>query len=258
VQLVRRANTDSILYPLVSDRALRSIASDSMKSSLGLLTTHCAQILKSRVSVNLGSIDVWSLLNANLSRNSTYSSFLQNPCKQVYDWQVRKSDHKGFIHDLRPLVHLGEVKAESYQLRGRGAYHFKITKLKSRSVPISSLSSLSCSCSNSSSSRYSSYQRPLATVNCRLVKHKASLMRSSAEQKKLLVVKAFLTIEQRSELERNSNDNRKRPAPDITSASSGIFASTLNNNGIQRQLHPQQAAKKPKATSASSEVIDLT
>ena len=138
VDFVKTLDVD-IVYPLVSDNTIRKSATEQIQSSLHSLTTHCAQILKSRVSKNLGSIHVWNVSNAYLSQNVAYSSFLRNPCIQVYDWPIRKANHKMFLQDLGPLVHLGVVRAESYQPRGKGAWHFKITKLKPHSVPVSCL-----------------------------------------------------------------------------------------------------------------------
>jgi len=195
VEAAKSLDVDSILYPLVLNVTLRSTASECMKSSLGLLTLHCAHILNSRVSTDLGSITVWSLPHANLSRNSAYSSFLRNPCKQVHDWKVKKSDHSGFLADLGLLIRLGEVKAESYKPGRSGAYHFKITKLKSQSVPVSSLSSLTCSCSSGSSSRYSSYRpyyQSASSADCLLKKHKSTASKYCEDEKKLNVIKALL------------------------------------------------------------------
>ena len=234
-----------IFFPLVSDRALRSSANECMKRSLSVLTLHCAKILKSNVYKNPGSIEIWSLPNAALSRNTTYSSFLRDPCKQVYEIQVRKSDHNIFLIDLRPLIHLGEVKAESYQPRGKGAWHFKITKTKTNSVPVASFSSLRCTCSSGGSSN----------TNCRLIRHKASMSKHSEDQKKLLVVRALLTIEQRGELEQYTvsepgQDTRKRSAPSSKSAVPAAI-----NSGAQQH---QKSAKRPKSTPKTQEVIDLT
>jgi hypothetical protein len=190
VEVAKSLDIDSVLFPLVSDATLRSNADVCVRNSLHLLTRHCAHILNTRLSVELGNITVWSLPNASLSRNSTYSSFLRSPCNQKLDWQVRKSDHASFMADLSPLIRSGDVKAESYQPRGRGPYHFKITKLKPRRVPTSSLGGLNCSCS--SNSRYASYQNQLAQKNCLLTKHKAAASKYQEDLKKMNVIKSFL------------------------------------------------------------------
>lgn len=193
VDVVKSLDVDSILFPLVSDPTLRSNACDSVIHSLDLLTRHCAQIIKMRLSsVKLDDVTVWSLPDdsASRSRNSTYSRFLRCPCKQELDWQVRKADHNGFIADLNPLIRSGDVRVASYQPRGRGPYHFKILKLKSRRVPSLSLVGLNCSCSSSSGySRYSSYGNP---SHCLVSKHKAVASKYQDDLKKMNQIKSFL------------------------------------------------------------------
>jgi hypothetical protein len=192
VEVAKSLDFDSVLFPLVPDATLRSNACDCVINSLDLLQRHCSHVLDSRVSAELGYVTVWSLPNASLSRNSTYSSFLRSPCQQELDWQVRKSDHPGFMADLRELIRSGDVKAVSYQPGGRGAYRFKITKLKPRRVLISSLGGFQCSCSSSSSySRYSSYPRYQPST-CLLSKHKATASKYQDDLKKMNVIKSLL------------------------------------------------------------------
>jgi len=282
IALAEHLDVDSILYPLVTDSIFRSAANDSTKSFLNTLTNCCAQILHSDASIDLGSIVVWVIptTNRQFSLNNVYSSFLKCPCRKVYDWQVRKSDHRGFLADLGPLIRMGEVKAESYQPRGRGPYHFKITKLKPRRVPVASMGGLSCSCSTSSSSRYPSYrshQQPTASQNCILKQHRAALSKRRDDEKKIGVVKAFLSPEQQSKL-----GSRKRPAnhsptnagrtnpvsvsaapacagriipfsKNTATACAGPYSLAIRS-GVQGQLHSQHAAKKQKTT---PEVVNL-
>ncbi|KAL7496125.1 hypothetical protein ACHAWT_005551 [Skeletonema menzelii] len=196
VEVAKSLDVDSVLFPLVSDPTLRSNACDSVIHSLDLLTRYCAQVIKTRLSsVDLGDVAVWSLSSASASRskNSTYSRFLRCPCKQELDWQVRKSDHNGFIADLKPLIHSGDVRVASYQPAGRGPYHFKITKLKSRRVPSSSLVGLTCSCSSGSSYyRHSSYRQTTTPKTCLLSKHKAVASKYQEDMKKMNVITKFL------------------------------------------------------------------
>lgn len=267
----------------MTDNALRAAASDSMKDSLGLLTNFIAQKLNSRVSNELGVVTIWSIPNANnVSRNSTISSFLRCPCLKVMDWQVRKSDHSGFLQDLRPLVNAGEIRAESYQPGGRGLYHFKITKLKSRTVPIASVVGLSCSCPTARYSSYRSYQQN--STPCLLKQCKASTSKYRDDSNKLAVVRALLTPAQQSKLvgsrKRATNPYASSSAasvgPNPYSSTAGTrtinpystanaanpypssFAGAAGNIGPSisaiGQLHSQQAAKKQKK---SPEVIDL-
>eukprot|EP00571_Detonula_confervacea_P016925 CAMPEP_0172302644 /NCGR_PEP_ID=MMETSP1058-20130122/4309_1 /TAXON_ID=83371 /ORGANISM="Detonula confervacea, Strain CCMP 353" /LENGTH=407 /DNA_ID=CAMNT_0013013193 /DNA_START=166 /DNA_END=1389 /DNA_ORIENTATION=- len=263
-------DVDSIIYPLVTDNALKAAASNSMKDSLSVLAIFSAQKLSSRVSNALGDTTIWSIPNANLSQNITYSSFLRSPCKIVLDWKVCKSDHESFFRDLRQLISMGVISAESYQPGGRGLYHFKITKLKARRVPITSIGSLRCSCSGS---RYS-YSHSSQSHTCLVEQHKATISKYRDDMIKLGVVKALLTLEQQSKL-----GSRKRSViscafssanadPSPYSASAGLrnpypssFASAAANPGptfsaigAQGQLHSQHAAKKQKT---SFDVINL-
>jgi len=160
---------------------------------------------------------------------------------------------------------MGEVKAESYQPKGRGAYHFKITKLKPRRVPASSIGGLSCSCSSATnSSRYSSYrsyQQTTRSANCLLKQHRASLSKYRDDEKKLGTVISFLSPEQQSKLgsrKRSSQPSsaavgRTSPYSGGTAASS-VPTFTATGSGAQGQLHSQHAPKKRKT---SPEVVDL-
>mmetsp|Transcript_14252 Transcript_14252/g.30354 ORF Transcript_14252/g.30354 Transcript_14252/m.30354 type:complete len:821 (+) Transcript_14252:234-2696(+) len=237
----KQLDVSSILYHLVTNNALRAAACDSMKESLGLLTHHCAQVLSSRVTNELGSVTLWDMKHANLSQRVEYSSFLRDPCRQIHDWQVRKSDHKGFLLDLRRLISMGEVKAESYQPGGRGNYHFKITKLKSRRVPIANIGSFSCSCSVGS--RYTSYHQSRQQYsNCLLKNSKTKLSKCQSDREKLRVVNALLKPEQQSQ-----PGSRKRSANPY-SASASMNNATRN----QRTSVSFFATNPSSATSASA------
>ena len=241
VESAKTLDIDSILYPLVTDKTLRSSATVSIMDSVRSLTLYCATKLKSRVSTNLGSINVWSLPNASLSRNSEYASFLRDPCKQTRDWQVRKSDHKAFLQDLRPLLHLGEVSAESYQPRGKGAWCFKIVKLKRNAAPVATLSRLQCACPANTTSSYRQHNRFAASTTscCLLRKCKLTLSKHREDQKKVLVVKSLLTPDQRRQLEGTNEDggeSRKRKVPASSMPSSSVLPpAPVNGGAIQRQ-----------------------
>ena len=249
VAIVQTLDIDLVLYPLVTDSTVQKSINEQMKPSLCMLTTHCAQMLKSRLSAYVGGVNMWSVPHANLSKVGSYSSFLRNPCLQVHDWAVRKTDHKMFLQDLAPLVRVGDVRAESYQPGGRGAWHFKITKLRCSSVPMSSVGSMSCTCSSGQQQRYGYGQN---RTNCQLSKHKATLLKCGEEKKKYDAVKLLLTAEQLFEIDGNvpDSDNRKRPAPSTTP-----LAHIAATPAVPNQDQLQQAVKKPKS---SSEVIDLT
>ena len=84
------------------------------------------------------------------------------------------------------------------------------------------------------------------------------MSKHSEDQKKLLVVRALLTIEQRGELEQHTvsepgQDTRKRSAPSSESA----VPATINS-GAQQQNQHQKSAKRPKSSPKTKEVIDLT
>ena len=234
VEIAEKLDFDTLLYPLVTDSNLRSNASDCVKSSLDRLTSHCSQVLRQRLSVDTGNVTIWALPNASLARNSTYSSFLRNPCKQILDWQVRKADHAGFMADLRGLIRAGDVKAESYQPRGRGAYHFKITKLKSRTVPASSVGSMKCPCSsNNSHSRYSSYRSYSAQTSCLLSKHKAVATKYQADTKKMNAIKLLLPATPEAAIQQKSQSISSHTFNVVyNTARLGLKTNFLNNKDI--------------------------
>ena len=183
VEAVKTLDVDLIIYPLVSDHSLWSSASHCMKNSLGLLALHCADVLHARVSSGLGTATLWSIPPAslsNISKRSTYSSFLSSPCIKVHDWQVRKADHSKIMADLRHLINTGEIRARSHQPRGRGPWHFSITKLKPRNVPLSSLGNMNCTCSRSMSS------------TCLLKKHRETAKTYVENQRKLSVIQGLI------------------------------------------------------------------
>jgi len=97
VSFAKKLDIDTIIFPLVSDVVLRSTVSDIMTDSLDSLLYHCVEHIAARISNGLGIVNVWAIEQANLSRQPVYSSFLRSPCKQEYDWQVRKADHKVFF-----------------------------------------------------------------------------------------------------------------------------------------------------------------
>lgn len=145
VTLAKKLDVNAILYPLLTDVALRSSSStDAMKKTLNELTIHCAQTLNSRVASNPDTATAWTITNADLYEHHDFGDFLQNQCKKTFDWRVRKSDHRGFEAVLSRLISAGEIACQSYQPGYSGPYHFKITKLKTCRV---ALSALSCSCS---------------------------------------------------------------------------------------------------------------
>ncbi len=111
--------------------------------------------------------------------------------------QVRKSDHAGFLRDLSALVRSGKVRAESYQPRGRGPYHFKITKLQPKLVTLESLGSSSCSCASRS---YGTHKQTTPS-NCLLKECKEKLAKQRDDKFKYNAVKAFLTQGERDRLE---------------------------------------------------------
>ena len=185
VTLAKTQDINNILYPLVTDRAFMLSTTPAMKDALGLIAYHVALSLPPRTSLALvGTIRVWSLPNAHLSRPFCDIGFLTDPCQQVKDWKVRKSDRAGFCYELMPLVRSKEVKYESYQPGGRGPYHFRITKLKSFEVQVSSLARLSCTC----------------RTNCLLKQHETTLAKCTEANLKLAKVKELLTPVQLCEL----------------------------------------------------------
>jgi len=146
VTLAKKLSVNAILYPLLTDVALRSSSStDAMKNTLSELTIHCAQILSSRVASNPDTAMAWTITNADLYKYHEFGDFLQNQCKKTFDWKVRKSEHRGFEVALSRLINAREITCQSYQPGYRGPYHFKITKLKTCRV---AFSALSCSCSS--------------------------------------------------------------------------------------------------------------
>lgn len=103
-----------------------------------------------------------------------------SPCIKVHDWQVRKADHSKIMADLRHLINTGEIRARSHQPRGRGPWHFCITKLKPRNVPLSSLGTMNCTCSRSMSS------------TCLLKKHRETAKTYVENQRKLSVIQGLI------------------------------------------------------------------
>ena len=145
VEMGKQFDVDNVLYPLLTDAALRSTSTaDAMKDILNQLTEHCAQELHSRVSSDPNMVTAWTVSNAGSYSWTVFGEFLQSQCKQTFDYRVRKSDHKAFQQQLRNLVNSGEITCKSHQPYS-SAYHFQITKLKTSRVH---LNNLSCSCSS--------------------------------------------------------------------------------------------------------------
>lgn len=236
----KQLDVDTILYPLVTDNVLQAAVGQSMKDCFNSLAFFTAQKLSSRVSTEqFGSVTSWSIPNTNMYQQS---SFLRSPCKQVFDWKVRKTDHKGILLNLRPLINSREISAMSYQPGGRGAWHIKITKLKSRTVSAASLSSMTCDCS-----RYSYGYSHRSTSNCMLAQLKNRMSKYNSDNQKLGVVRALLNPDQQSQL----TTNRSAPtsfASAAAASNNGLSFASISSGGAS-----QPAAKKQK----TSQVIDL-
>jgi hypothetical protein len=183
----KNLDVEQMLYPLLSNENFRSSAStsDAGKNTLSYLTNHCAQLLHSRVSSDPNIVTAWTVPNAHVCQNASFRGFLENQCKQTFDWQVRKSDHIGFYQELQAFVSSGDITCESHQPWSR-AYHFKITKLKTCRVH---LNVLSCSCSSSTC------ERNVTQVPSDCLRDSSKVKRAR-EEEMLLALKAYLTPEE--------------------------------------------------------------
>ena len=184
---------------------------------------------------------------------------------------VRKADHAGFQRDLRQLIRGGDVSVQSYQPRGRGAYFFKITKLRSRSVPISSLSSRTCSCAGGS--RYSYAYGTSGATTCIINRHRTSSSRNADVQRKIDALKRLLTPTQLSQLATGSlTPAAARAVPALASVRNPYARSSSTTTSIAARadaLAAQQAARRSSSVASSaprtpvggkrpaSDVIDL-
>jgi len=235
VTLAKNFDVDAILYPLLTDVALRSSSSvEAMKNTLSELTTHCAQILNSRVSSDSSIVSAWTITNAHLYQFTEFGDFLQNQCKQTFDWRVRKSDHRGFEADLRRLINAQEIRCMSYQPGYSGAYHFKITKLKTCRV---ALSALSCSCSTDTY-LYDSKIR-LEPRDC--LRH-SSQMKHQNDKAKLDAIKAYLP----------ADSSLKRKAVDALGGDDDDDVVLTGVAGVAETV-----AKRVKAAEDAGEVIEI-
>jgi len=232
VTLAKNLDVDSMLHPLLTDGALRSSSSaDGMMNTLSQLTNHCVELLTSRGSSDPNNVTAWTITNAHLYRDTNFCSFLQNQCKQTFDWKVRKSDHKLFEGQLRTLINAREIRCESYQPGYSAAYYFKITKLKTCRV---NLSALSCSCSS-----YDGGKGSQAPRDC--LRHSSQSKRRD-DKAKLDAIKAYLTPDQLS--------SQKRKAADALDGDDDVVFTGVA--GVAETV-----AKRVKAAADAGEVIEI-
>jgi hypothetical protein len=233
VTLAKNLDVDSMLHPLLTDGALRSSSSaDGMMNTLSQLTNHCVELLTSRGSSDPNNVTAWTITNAHLYRDTNFCSFLQNQCKQTFDWKVRKSDHKLFEGQLRTLINAREIRCESYQPGYSAAYYFKITKLKTCRV---NLSALSCSCSR----YYDGGKGSQAPRDC--LRHSSQSKRRD-DKAKLDAIKAYLTPDQLS--------SQKRKAADALDGDDDVVFTGVA--GVAETV-----AKRVKAAADAGEVIEI-
>lgn len=191
-----------------------------------------------------------------------------NPLPAPANHSVRKSDHAGFQRDLQQLIRRGDVSVKSYQPLGRGAYHFRITKLRSVSVPISSLISRTCSCSGGGS-RYSYAYGTSVSTTCLINRHKTSSSRNSDVQRKIDTLKRLLTPTQLSQLAARSRPPAAaRAVPAVASVRNPYARSSSTTTSIAARaaaLAAHQAARRSSSAlrtpvggkRQASDVIDL-
>jgi len=268
IEKAKTLDVGSILYPFVTDANIRMSTSTYVKNATSTLALVCAQNLQSQITATTGTVAIWSLSNAHLSSNTLYSSFLRDPCQKEKDWKVRKSDHAGFQRDLQQLIRRGDVSVKSYQPLGRGAYHFRITKLRSVSVPISSLISRTCSCSGGGS-RYSYAYGTSVSTTCLINRHKTSSSRNSDVQRKIDTLKRLLTPTQLSQLAARSRPPAAaRAVPAVASVRNPYARSSSTTTSIAARaaaLAAHQAARRSSSAlrtpvggkRQASDVIDL-
>jgi hypothetical protein len=259
VTAAEKLSVDEILVPFVTDGPLRASARDEVERPLAALTKFCIDTIEQRLSVPLGTCNIWTIPGDHCARNSNYSGFLSSPCRRVCDWQVRKSDHREFEHDLSSLIRMGEVHTESYQPSGRGLYHFKITKKISRTVSVANMAAISCGCSSNNSAyssyRYASHQYSSSSVSndkCLIKQHQERIAKRRKDEKTLADLIQLLP----SKLRTQQTLARKRPAeePAAVAACAALPHVPGQAGGGTGLGH---AAKKKKYT-PPSECIDLT
>jgi len=234
VTLAKQVDLDEMLYPFLTDAVLRSSSSaDVMKNTLSKLTDYCAEKLSSRVAVDPNVVTAWKITNAHLYRHTKFDKFLENQCKETFDWKAPKKDHKLYQSQLMNLIRAGEIKCESHkQWTFTGPYFFKITKLKTCRV---SKSALSCSCS---SSRHSvGTQTPYACLR------DSSQAKYQDDKAKLDVIKTFLTPEQLASHKRKAGDAFDDDDDDVVLT--GV-------SGVEESV-----AKRVKAAEDAGEVIEI-
>lgn len=233
VTLAKQLDVDLMLYPFLTDAVVRSSSSAGlMKNTLSKLTDYCAEKLSSRVAVDPNVVTAWTITNAHLYRHTKFYKFLENQCKETFDWKIRKSDHKLFQSQLMTLIRAGEIKCESHQHYGSGPYYFKITKLKTCRV---SKSSLSCSCGTRII--YVGTQTPHTCLR------ESSQSKHRDDKAKLDVIKTFLTPEQLASHKRKAGDAFDDDDDDVVLT--GV-------SGVEESV-----AKRVKAAEDAGEVIEI-
>jgi len=177
-----------------------------------------------------------SKCQCTICQNASFRGFLENQCKQTFDWQVRKSDHLGFIEELQNFVTAGDITCESH--KPNWAYHFKITKLKTSRVH---LNVLSCSCSSITC------ERNITQVPSGCVRDSSKEQRAR-EEEMLHSLKAYLTPEEIRVL-----SSQKRKAVDALGDDDGDDDVVLT--GVADVA--ETVAKRVKAAEAAGEIIEI-
>jgi len=232
----KKLDFEQMLYPLLNDGNFRSSASSSGvgENILSRLTNHSAQLLHSRVSSDPDIVTAWAVPNAHAFQSEKFSPFLQNQCKEKFDWQVRKSDHVRLQQELRDLVDAGDVSCESYQPYRGAAYRFIITKLKTRRVHFNVLS---CSCSSSSD-----------VDEKKIAQHPEDCLRDSSKVKRAKQsLKAYLTP-----AEIRGLSSQKRKAVDALGGNDDDDVVLTGVAGVAETV-----AKRVKAAEDAGEVIEI-
>ena len=234
VTLAKKLDVDAILYPLLTDIGLRSSSSaDAMKTTMSELTNHCAQLLNSRVGSDPDTVTAWTISNPDLYANFEFGEFLQSQCKKIFDWKVRKSDHRGFEAALQHLIDAGEIRCLSHQPGYTGAYYFKITKLKTCRV---ALSDLSCSCST----EHMNFDMKITQEPSSCLRHSSQWERRE-DKKKLDAIKAYL------------------PADSILKRKADVLGADDDDEVILTGVTnvAETVAKRVKAAEDAGEVIEI-
>lgn len=142
------------------------------------LTEFCAQQLTAKlipVTASVESSFIPSTAGPAVSRNTVVASFLSSPCKHTLDFPLRKADHAMTAASLRGLMNSSQIKFQSYQPLGRGAWFVRITKVKRQSVLATAVN---CTCSSSQTPGY--YHSPtsstaIVTGECILKPYKTAI-----------------------------------------------------------------------------------